>query len=533
MGRYIPIGAIERRKDSLKYGISKSHNYYPLYNNYRKDYNYYNLRESLYNWYNYSQSVGNNLDKVLEIFDIVALNGTEKELKETSNIINSYVVPFLESPIIFKKDITKKLSKSPNQPIKECLESINEKINDEIECDRLIQNHNTILKRFNIDKVINNSIVFEDAVTETIYTLCSLIDTYDMDMKSKFCIATEMALYTIDNAVGSSISQKTIVENVIDYYLINYGTNDVDKFIYDIKKSAMKDRFIHETSYEYLDYLSDIHKRLTESRQDPDELIKQLRDESVYGLNEDMNQYDILNNSLQCIYEIALLDKAKAFITKLKMMPVKTIDTLKNAIKSLFVTNRAEDIRKGTHNALSLAFYGFITISAFSLGVLPGVLGLITSFALSHKSNKLYLKYAMDEYRDHKYSLQRKIKTCEDPEKRRRMEAYLDDVEKNIETLEKEYEKQRDRTLEEIKANQSNTGDSNEDYNKPESKSILSDTIDTIKKGVNSFAQYDEERKSGIKPKHFMSTYGAENNSIDDDLREYEEYMKQRREGGK
>lgn len=529
MGRYIPIGAIERRKDSLKYGISKSHNYYPLYNNYKKDYNYYNLRESLYNWYNYSPSVGNNLDKVLEIFDIVSLNGTERELREASNIINSYVVPYLESPSIFKKDITKKLNRNLNNPIKECLESINEKINDEIECDRLIQNHATISKRFNIDKVINNNIVFEDAVIDTIYSLCSLIDTYDMDMKSKFCIATEMALYTIDNAVGSSISQKTIVENVIDYFLINYGTQDVDKFIYNIKEAVKKDRFIHESSYEYLDYLSDINKRLTESRQDPDDIIKQLRDETVYGLNEDMNQFDILNNSLQCIYEIAILDKAKAFITKLKMMPVKTIDTLKNAIRTLFVTNRAEDIRKGTHNALSLAFYGFITLSAFSVGMIPGVLGLISSFALAHKSNKLYLKYARDEFRDHKYSLQRKIKQCDDPEKRRRMEAYLDDVEENIKTLEAEYEKQRDRTLDEIKekeATKNITSDDTREINKP---SFLSSVVDSVSKGVKGFQELD--KKDDTSSNDTKSSFNPDP-SIDDELRDYEEYMKQRK-GGK
>ena len=534
MGRYIPIGAIERRKDSLKYGINKSHNYYPLYKTYRKDYNYYNLRESLYNWYNYTGSVGDNLDRVLEIFDIISTNGTDRELKEASNIINSYVVPYLESPSIFKKDITKKLNKQLNQPIRECLESINDKLNDEIECDRLIRNHSTISKRFNIDKVVGNGIVYEDAVTDTIYTLCSLIDTYDMDMKSKFCISTEMALYTIDNTVGSSISQRSIVENVIDYYMINYGTQDIDKFVYDIKEAAKKDRFIHESSYEYLDYISNINKRLMEDRLDPDEIIKQLRDDSVYGLNEDMNQYDILNNSLQCIYEIAILDKAKAFITKLKMMPIKTIDTLKNAIRSLFVTNRAEDIRKGTHNALSLAFYGFITLSAFSLGMLPGILGLISSFALSKKSNQIYLKTAMDEFRDHKYSLQRKIKTCDDPEKKRRMEAYLDDLDKNIKALEDQYEKQRDRTLSELKEkNRVEYADDNEPKSAVKQSSFIDDVVGAATKIGKSFTVDQDDDKKEMKTKDtFTTSNNVSDPSIDDEIREYEEYMRQRK-GGK
>ena len=531
MGRYVPISYIDRRQDNLKYGSGSSKMIYPLYSTYRNIYNYKNLQESLYAWNSYTKSVGKNLDRVMEIFDIISTNGTDKELRESTSIINSYIVPYLESPSMLKKDIVRKLNKNPAQPIKECLESINDTISDITECDRVINNYNTISRRFNIDKVVSSNMVFAEDTIDGIYTLCSLIDTYDMDLKSKFCITSEMALYSVDKYAKWSIPQKTIMDNVIDYYLINYGTSDVDKFIHEIKEASKKDRFIHESSYEYLNYLQDINKRLNENKDDPDEIIKQLRDESVYGLNEDMNQWDIIDKSLQAIYEIAILDKAKAFITKLKMMPVKTISTLKSAIRSLFVTNRAEDIRKGTHNALSLAFYGFITLSAFSLGMLPGILGLITSYAVANKSNKLYLKGAMEEFKDHKYTLQRRIRDCDDPEKKRRMEAYLSDVEKNIDTLEKEYEKQRDRTLDEIKQKDAMKASGDSEGRSDNTPSFISNAIDSISKGVKSFQQYDDEREE--KKKQAISNISTSYDpSIDDELADYEEYMRQRR-GGK
>jgi hypothetical protein len=57
----------------------------------------------------------------------------------------------------------------------------------------------------------------------------------------------------------------------------------------------------------------------------------------------------------------------------------------------------------------------------------------------------------MQERREHKYSVERKIKECTDPDKKRKLEQYLEEVEKNIEILEREYEKTRDKTLPELR----------------------------------------------------------------------------------
>ena len=75
---------------------------------------------------------------------------------------------------------------------------------------------------------------------------------------------------------------------------------------------------------------------------------------------------------------------------------------------------------------------------------------MISSTIIAKHANKQYLKDAIQEWREHKYSVERKIKDCTDGEKKRKLQEYLQEVEKNIEILEREYEKVRDRTKEEI-----------------------------------------------------------------------------------
>ena len=92
---------------------------------------------------------------------------------------------------------------------------IKDSISEQTDCDRVLNNHKTISKRFNIDRVVSSNIYFEDAFTETVYTLCSLIDTYNMDLKSKFCNSAELAMYCI-NECGEKIDNKKLLETIID-----------------------------------------------------------------------------------------------------------------------------------------------------------------------------------------------------------------------------------------------------------------------------------------------------------------------------
>ena len=522
MGNFIPIERVGLRRDHLKYKDNSYGDSYPLYESYKnKDsYNFRNLTESLYNWKLYSQNAGNNLNQVLNILDVISENGTPNQLIEATDIVNETIVPYLESPLFFKRLVNKK-SNNSNEFLSESLNMIKDSISEQTDCDRVLNNHKTISKRFNIDRVVSSNIYFEDAFIETVYTLCSLIDTYNMDLKSKFCNSAELAMYCI-NECGEKIDNKKLLETIIDYYLINYGVKDIDQFTEDIKYAASKDSFINTPIVEeYLDYVNSVNKKLDVQLQNFDEeVLKHYRNSDI--AIEETSQ--MLSGSLQCLCEIAFLDKAKEIITKIKLAPVKTINMVKEGIRALIVPTRLQDLKQGTHNALALVFYAVIILGCVPFGGPIGmVLGMVTSCILAKHANKQYLKDAIQEWREHKYSIERKIKDCTDGEKKRKLQEYLQEVEKNIEILEKEYEKVRDRTSEEM-ANDNQKRVASPDY---EVKSSMINPLGrtTVASPYQDFIDKASVKTPESNPNASSATKVSSSNSNDSDDPEVKAYM--------
>ena len=449
MGDCIPIQRVVSRRNHKKYRPQES-SYYPLYESCLKDsYNFLNILESISNWNSFSDNVGRNLNQVLNLIEAVERNNDQDQLNEAITIVNDKIIPYLESPLFFKNIINR------NKSISESTKNIFiDRLNEETECDRVLNNHKIVSKRFNIDKVISSNIYYPDAFTETVYTLCSLIDTYNMNLKSKFCTSSELGLYGI-NECNHDIDQKLILENIIDYFIIYHGVNDIDKLSSVLKEAAREDIFIdNDIVDDYLSYINKINEEVEEEVSNFDEeVIKKYNDDNqIY--NED---YMNLSSSLRSICEVAFMDRARDIITKIKIAPVKTVSMVKEAIRSLLVTSRLQDIKKDTNNVLSLIFYAGITASFIAISPVASLLGLASSIIISKHMNKEYLKESIYEWKEHKYSVTRKIKDCNDPEKKRKLTIYLEEVNKNIEILEKEYEKVRDKTVSELNSDEKKT----------------------------------------------------------------------------
>ena len=459
----------KRRKKQGKL-LEHTHNIYPLFqNSLEKDsYNYHNIRESIERWNNYSSSIGGNWNQVMKLYETVNQYGSKDQLQECTNIINTKILPYLESPSIMRKDIYKRMNESSSDIYKSCMYSMIECLNENIESDRLLKNYEIISKRFNIHKLVEENLFYEDAITETVYSLCSLVDTYQLDYKTKFCIAAESALLSIYDIIGDNIieeeylrdkvTDQSILETVLDYFLINYGRNNTEKFLDEMEDTCHKDYFITEQLDPYINHLRKVNASLYTEEVIPlaNSQVFMHGDDKLYGMINDPDQYRIIRESAQqlVLNEVELSDikqKVNDMVDKIKIAPTQAASMIKQAISSIFVTTRAEDIGKGTHNALSILFYAAITLGAFTMGIVPGILASICSWTISKASQKIYLKDAIQEWREHKYSLERKIKECNDSEKKRRMEAYLVNVESTLEKLENRYEEIRDRTLAELK----------------------------------------------------------------------------------
>lgn len=520
MGKFIPIIEVYNRKTNLDCQTITTTGY-PLYSSYKTNYNFENIREAVYKWQTYSDNISNNFTKVLELFELVSNNGTDTELEETTSIINRDIIPHVKSPAMFKNSILRMKRGLDESVSLNCLDSILEKIHEQTECDRVIRNYSTISKRFNIDKIVKNNILFEDAVTDTIYKVCSLIDTYTMDFKTKYCIALETCLYSINKYAGNKISRQSILENVTDYFLMNGGTNDINKFLDKVSEAVTKDNFISiSEDANYIDKLKKLNSEMVEESSLDDLVKENYAKNSTYGLAEAMEQIDIVNNALEKLCEEDVLDKIHDIVTKVKMAPVKTNAMTKEAIRSILVTSRLQDIDKGTKNSLALIFYATIVTGALALNVVGGLFAFITAFIMHKHMNKEYLKDSLKEWKDHKYAVSRKLREETDPEKKRKLQTYLDEVDKNIETLEEEYEKQRDKTIDEINSSQDDR-EKSPDYNgsssliNPLGKETPQAKFKSDKNLISSF--YKKNDKPIKDDSNSSSSKSSKDNDIDDD----------------
>lgn len=84
-------------------------------------------------------------------------------------------------------------------------------------CDRVLENYNSISKRFNIDSLFYENTRI-NGVGDTVVSLCRMIDTYNMPDYIKFNTVIESALYGFEsNSINYNKSE--ILENAVDYFL--------------------------------------------------------------------------------------------------------------------------------------------------------------------------------------------------------------------------------------------------------------------------------------------------------------------------
>jgi hypothetical protein len=321
---------------------------------------------------------------------------------------------------------------------------IKDSIKEQVECDRVLSNYNVVSKRFNIDKHFIYGINENRSPTDIIYSFCDMIDTYDSDFKTKFCIASECALYVNDKNY-LDLSNKTILENIIDYHLMQYGNRDMEKFVDNMKDSILKDQFIDESAEEYIEFLDDVYQHMNENIFSED-IENHFNSNTDITILEAYDEYKNLSNSLKNLYETAMLDKADRLIARYKISLIKNKKTIENAIKSLLVVHILRDIKKGTSNALSLVFFSALMGGAFAFGAIPGILGLITTYTLQQSIQEVYLRDSIKAWENHREMVENKLDNTYDNATKKKLLSYISELDSNIDLLKEklvEYDSER------------------------------------------------------------------------------------------
>ena len=505
---FIPIEDINLRKMHLQRPLSSNYSHYPLYRSYKERYNYKNIKEAIYAWDKYSNSVGSNLKQILRLLKLISENDSnQNHIDEITCIISKDIIPYLESSLFFKELIIRvKDEFELNNIVLSILEKLEIELCKISDCDRLLNNYDVTTKRFNLNKIIEKNIFYEDKIeniSPTICILCQLLDTFESPMKESFCINTELILYAIQNYTTID-DQRAIIENIIDYYLGIYRSiKPLEELISDIKKGADASSFIDsEIVDRHLNYIKNVQNSITLNGFNP---VKDMENNDVISCdllslyNDDCSlaeSHKYLNEGLESLNEFGdFIEKAKEIITQVKLAPVKTVNTVKEAIRALIVPTRLQDLKKGTHNALSLIFYSAIVVPFIPIGgVLGGILGSLVSFTISKHINKEYLKDAIQEWQAHKNTVERKIKEADSNEKKQELTKYLNEVNDNLAILEKKYESLKDKSVEDLKKG---TEEKKEEEPKPQMHSFFVNPLGkTTKVDLSHLQSSNNNKKS-------------------------------------
>ena len=439
----VPMSAVRLRESHANKGTIARHRRkcYPLFESWNSIYNFKNLMESLMDWEDYSTLQEENVKQVGRLLQEVEKNGSKEEVDQAIRLVCEEVLSYLKKPNEYANYFSKVTT------LDETKQAILDHIHLLMECDRVTQNYKLLEEKYNMKKLFveacNNW-----GIDEAMNRLCDCMEAYEIpDFKTRFCVTVENALYGLSGLVQEyEIPQRSLVEAVIDYHLVNDGCHDTYAYFKEVRKAIQESLFIPDIAEPYLQFLEAVRDN---ERPSKEKLREHYQDPAIQAIAE-YDEYLNMQNSIEAFYEMGSFDDAKEFIANLKLSPLRSLNMVKEGIRTMLVTRRLEDIKDGVHNALSIAFYVIVIAGFASLGAIPAILGSITAYLLREKMDQRYLKEALSEWKAHRYEVQRKLNTTKDAAQKRKLQAYLEEVDHNIELLTNEYEETRDKTAAEM-----------------------------------------------------------------------------------
>ena len=354
-------------------------------------------------------------------------------------------------------------SSSPSQYSDEIKEECYTRILDRCivmkECDRILKNHAQVSKRFNLDRIVDD-IRCESDLYQACYEIASCIDTYGGSFRSKYNSALETTAYVFDKHFMNYPKNK-IVEAVTDYFIftealheseyddINYvmnisvlfEQNDFSSLSwmfseenkYDESEEKISSELLAEgygVDFEYIaedGFFKSIKKKNKEFNKDLKKSAKKLIKDAKEGNPEEHKTAEIRQ----------MVDEFRSQCTK-NPDSKANISSLKALINKIFVKSPYQIVYE-LPNLLSLIKVAFV----LALGAIHPILGIVTFLTnelISVHLTRKQMEKVIKAYKDEISSVNNKIEKAKDDHTRENLEAYLKELEKDLEKLE-EYER--------------------------------------------------------------------------------------------
>lgn len=374
-----------------------------------------------------------------------------------------------------KKSQSKQEQPKQENCIYKSLDSITEAVNNTIAYDRIINNHNKLNRRYNLDRFVKESVFTADQATDTIYEFCKLIDTYDIPLKAKYSIAIENSLYAYEKNYVP-YDKQSILEAVTDYFLMTHNENGDMLGI--IANTARKTLMYEQADFDKLDLIP----------ANGPEYMNIFTEETIDGLSFYENHN--ANSNMRTLITESKDSKIKDKIKKFKLKPKKDINDLKDLIRGVLMNHSQEAIDE-TPNILGMIFVFFVLAGTLAISVVAGAIALMTMIFIGIKWSEDECDKQIKHYKDHIKKVKNRIAKAKSEKEKERLNEYLNSLEKNLEKLEdyrenlkSDIQKQREEEEENKKSEES----SNDDFSLESVKNIADDLF-VLEKAIENIAK--------------------------------------------
>ena len=301
------------------------------------------------------------------------------------------------------------------------------------QCDRVLENHEKLSKRFNFDKIVRECPRDEDGYYDCIIELCKLIDSYDIAYGAKYGIALENIMYFMNkNCVP--VPNSLITEAVTDYFLLSYETDD--DMIHDMKYIIEENKFFNEDDFEPVEYLFENEQEfqeITTTEEAMDALLefnkvphKRYKDENGKRIKPTTQKFEIKGNKTE-------KDTVKDTIRRFKMSNDKSIQGLKKCIYRVF-QNSPENIVKGLPDVFAI-LRGVVLLGMFAIGPFIGLFGMIVGAFLKMDISRKQMREVIAQYDKEIARYQKKVNTTKDEKLKKKYQEVLKKLKKDREAL--------------------------------------------------------------------------------------------------
>jgi hypothetical protein len=454
----------------------------------------------LSNWRSFDENTNIAFEKALNVFDIVCENETADQIKHKGNILidevqkvrdaNQLINSIKHRNSRFKSKITTKI-KSKNEKINSSADDVTAKIKAALtglnqpasggttsgggesaaeseptteavlqvfdsllteskkasECDRILRNYNNISKRFDLIKMVNESLEYDYDIDECVVKICECIDTYNSSFEAKYNTMLETSAYILDRS-HVEYPKSRIVEMVTDYFVFNTIMEKTD--IEDIKKVKNSSVMFNDCDFESIE-------SMLINVGPVDKVIDPTRLDNDFNLNEAVNSYgaedivvlvenpvkDKVNEWKKGNPEEHKDDEIKKMISDFRNQckdgnPTNNTLQFKSLVNKLFTKN-ADQIVNELPNLFSILRLFFIAGSC-AIHPVISVVTLITDKIIQNHLERKQLERIVKIYKDEIERVKTKIEKAKSDEEKERMDKYLSELKKDLDKI-KEYER--------------------------------------------------------------------------------------------